>query len=66
MKVVVLCGPESSGKSWLSGEIQAHFGGVVVSEYVRHFIDQNSVTPVTPTSRPSPRVNWPGRTRPVS
>ncbi|MFJ4157498.1 AAA family ATPase [Pseudomonas sp. NPDC089752] len=40
MKVLVLCGPESSGKSWLSGEIQAHFGGVVVSEYVRHFIDQ--------------------------
>jgi nicotinamide riboside kinase len=40
MKVLVLCGPESSGKSWLSGEIQAHFGGVVVSEYVRHFIDR--------------------------
>ncbi|WDY60332.1 AAA family ATPase [Pseudomonas sp. PSKL.D1] len=40
MKVLVLCGPESSGKSWLSGEIQQHFGGVVVAEYVRHFIDQ--------------------------
>lgn len=40
MKVVVLCGPESSGKSWLSGEIQGHFGGVVVPEYVRHFIDE--------------------------
>ncbi|MGJ7549755.1 AAA family ATPase [Pseudomonas alloputida] len=40
MKVLVLCGPESSGKSWLSGEIQAHFGGIVVAEYVRHFIDQ--------------------------
>ncbi|MHC6225487.1 AAA family ATPase [Pseudomonas sp. X10] len=40
MKVLVLCGPESSGKSWLSGEIQAHFGGEVVGEYVRHFIDQ--------------------------
>lgn len=40
MKVLVLCGPESSGKSWLSGVIQAHFGGVVVGEYVRHFIDQ--------------------------
>lgn len=40
MKVLVLCGPESTGKSWLSGEIQAHFGGVVVAEYVRHFIDQ--------------------------
>src|SRR5690606_31374915 len=40
MKVLVLCGPESSGKSWLSGVIQAHFGGMVVAEYVRHFIDQ--------------------------
>jgi len=40
MKVLVLCGPESSGKSWLSGEIQAHFGGVVVGEYVRHFIER--------------------------
>ena len=40
MKTLVLCGPESSGKSWLSGEIQAHFGGVVVGEYVRHFIER--------------------------
>ncbi|MDF0732979.1 AAA family ATPase [Pseudomonas entomophila] len=39
MKVLVLCGPESSGKSWLSGEIQARFGGVTVGEYVRHFIE---------------------------
>lgn len=40
MKTLVLCGPESSGKSWLSSEIQAHFGGVVVGEYVRHFMEQ--------------------------
>ncbi|MBA1202680.1 AAA family ATPase [Pseudomonas capeferrum] len=40
MKVLVLCGPESSGKSWLSTEIQARFGGEVVGEYVRHFIDR--------------------------
>ena len=40
MKVLVLTGPESSGKSWLAGEIQARFGGVVVGEYVRHFIDE--------------------------
>ncbi|NWE45083.1 AAA family ATPase [Pseudomonas gingeri] len=39
MKVVVLAGPESSGKSWLSGELQARFGGLLVGEYVRHFID---------------------------
>lgn len=40
MKVVVLTGPESSGKSWLAAEIQARFGGALVGEYVRQFIDQ--------------------------
>ena len=41
MKVLVLTGPESSGKSWLSAELQAHFGGILVGEYVRWFIEQN-------------------------
>lgn len=40
MKVLVLAGPESSGKSWLGTEIQAHFGGELVGEYVRHFMDE--------------------------
>jgi nicotinamide riboside kinase len=40
MKVLVLTGPESSGKSWLAEEIQRHFGGVLVDEYVRQFIDE--------------------------
>ncbi|AKA24592.1 AAA family ATPase [Pseudomonas chlororaphis] len=40
MKVVVLTGPESSGKSWLSGQLQRHFGGIQVGEYVRHFMEQ--------------------------
>ncbi|MCF7544697.1 AAA family ATPase [Pseudomonas petrae] len=40
MKVLVLTGPESSGKSWLAEEIQRHFGGVRVGEYVRQFIDE--------------------------
>jgi len=40
MKVLVLTGPESSGKSWLSAELQQRFGGVVVGEYVRWFIEQ--------------------------
>lgn len=40
MKVLVLTGPESSGKSWLADAIQSTFGGVLVGEYVRHFIDQ--------------------------
>ncbi|NUT78540.1 AAA family ATPase [Pseudomonas sp. C1C7] len=41
MKVLVLTGPESSGKSWLSAELQKHFGGIVVGEYVRWFIEHN-------------------------
>ena len=41
MKVLVLTGPESSGKSWLAAELQGHFGGVRVDEFVRWFIEQN-------------------------
>ncbi|WP_053145110.1 AAA family ATPase [Pseudomonas sp. P97.38] len=41
MKVVVLTGPESSGKSWLAEQLQTHFGGLRVDEYVRHFMEQN-------------------------
>ncbi|AOE85945.1 AAA family ATPase [Pseudomonas sp. TCU-HL1] len=40
MKVLVLTGPESSGKSRLAAELQAEFGGLLVGEYVRHFIDR--------------------------
>lgn len=39
MKVLVLTGAESTGKSWLAARLQQRFGGVVVGEYVRHFID---------------------------
>ena len=41
MKVLVLTGPESSGKSWLAAHIQRRFGGVLVDEYVRQFIEQH-------------------------
>ena len=41
MKVVVLAGPESSGKSWLAALLQERFGGILVGEYVRYFIEQN-------------------------
>ncbi|MCE0460599.1 MULTISPECIES: AAA family ATPase [Pseudomonas] len=41
MKVVVLTGPESAGKSWLAKQLQEHFGGLRVDEYVRHFMEQN-------------------------
>lgn len=40
MKILVLAGPESSGKSWLAAKLQQRFGGELVGEYVRHFIDQ--------------------------
>ena len=40
MKVVVLTGPESAGKSWLSERLAERFGGRVVGEYVRHFIER--------------------------
>lgn len=40
MKVLVLTGAESTGKSWLAARLQLRFGGVVVGEYVRHFIDR--------------------------
>lgn len=40
MKVLVLTGPESSGKSWLAEAVQQRFGGLLVGEYVRHFIGQ--------------------------
>lgn len=37
MKVVVLTGPESSGKSWLANTLSDRFGGVRVDEYVREY-----------------------------
>lgn len=42
MKVVVLTGPESSGKSWLAEYLLEQFGGIIVSEYVRYFIDTHT------------------------
>ena len=41
MKVVVLTGPESTGKSWLAAGLQQRFGGLRVDEYVRRFIELN-------------------------
>ena len=39
MRVIVLTGPESTGKSWLANDLHSQFGGLLVSEYVRQFID---------------------------
>lgn len=40
MKILVLTGPESSGKSWLATRLHRKFGGLLVDEYVRDFIDK--------------------------
>ena len=50
MKVVVLAGPESSGKSWLAGEIATRFGGQVVGSTCASSSTSSSATPATPTS----------------
>src|SRR5690554_5693778 len=40
MKVVVLTGPESAGKSTLSQALAERFNAPLVSEYVREFIER--------------------------
>ena len=40
MKVVVLTGPESTGKSSLSQALAERFNAPLISEYVREFIEQ--------------------------
>ena len=40
MKVVVLTGPESSGKSTLGKALAKRFHAPVVGEYVREFIEE--------------------------
>ncbi len=41
MKVVVLTGPESSGKSTLAKALAKRFGAPLVGEYVREFIEEH-------------------------
>jgi nicotinamide riboside kinase len=39
MIAIVVTGPESTGKSDLSGELAEHFHGMVVEEYARQFVE---------------------------
>jgi len=41
MKVVVLTGPESSGKSWLAQTLKERCGGLLVAEYVREYCERH-------------------------
>jgi len=40
MKRILITGPESTGKSELAHELGRHYGGVVVPEYARKFIEE--------------------------
>ena len=40
MKTIVLTGPESTGKSWLSGLLADHFQTTWLPEYLREFYDR--------------------------
>lgn len=39
MKKILITGPESSGKSFLAKELSKHLNGVLVTEYVRQYLD---------------------------
>ena len=62
MKVVVLTGPESTGKSWLADRLRRRFGGLVVDEYVRHYIERTQRDTTLADIRTLPAANWPGKT----
>ena len=66
MKVVVLAGPESSGKSWLAAELNKHFGGLMVGEYVRHFIDHHQRDTTLADIPAIAHGNWPGKMPPAN
>ena len=40
MKRILITGPESTGKSELANELGSHYGGIVVPEYARDFIQE--------------------------
>ena len=39
MKKILITGPESSGKSYLSSKLSAYFNGLLVEEYAREFFE---------------------------
>ncbi len=41
IKKIVVIGPESTGKSFLTQQLAAHFDGILVQEYAREFLQKN-------------------------
>lgn len=41
IKTIVISGPESSGKTWLSGKLASHFKEPLVLEFSREFLDRS-------------------------
>lgn len=44
---LVIIGPESTGKSWITQKLAQHFGGVAVAEYAREYLETHG-TQYTP------------------
>lgn len=42
MKTIVLIGPESTGKSWLTNQLAKAFQAEFTEEYLRYFFDENN------------------------
>ncbi len=58
MKVVLLTGPESAGKSSLCAALAQHFGAPVVGEYVREYIVQQQRNTCYADITPIARGQW--------
>ena len=59
---VVLFGPESTGKTTLSGQLARHYNTVWAPEFAREYLQKNGTTNVklakTQTSCPLLKVKW--------
>ena len=44
IKKIVITGPESTGKTTLANALAEHYKSIVIPEYAREFLDQNSLS----------------------